>query len=336
MPATEVTDPQPSRAPRRRGWLFAPGGIALALGLLVAAHCVQWALEIRHPGEWPPLVVLGALAAGLTCLGATWVVSAFTRLPRVPPLAWWSGAVVLLALSLVVGITAFVPRQTSHPSPTWWPHVVGSLALGVGALDLLLLAILAVSRTQPTWPEPWKAKAARVGLAALPLWILASLFFLSLERPPDPRRVAARQCINSIRQMSCLLSERSIGHGWPECGGKAFVLSLVEDGVVDPADRRNLEVFVCPLHRDEMRREGIFTTYAGRRNDAEAYRLTPERLRKTVPILACLAHDGGVIVGYSDGAARVLDREQLGLGPDDPIVVGEDAKSPILLQLSAD
>ena len=44
-------------------------------------------------------------------------------------------------------------------------------------------------------------------------------------------------------------------------------------------------------------------------------------------------HRGGINVLFDNGTTRFLDREELGLGPDDPIVVGPDAKHEMLRQV---
>lgn len=41
-------------------------------------------------------------------------------------------------------------------------------------------------------------------------------------------------------------------------------------------------------------------------------------------------HKGGIVVCFSEGDAQLLSREELGLGPDEPIVVGPDSRSPML------
>ena len=65
--------------------------------------------------------------------------------------------------------------------------------------------------------------------------------------------------------------------------------------------------------------------------------LDPEQDAKgPTPLIGDLSCDDGAVVGYSDGSVRFLDREELGLGPDDPIVAGPRSKSPILRRLSSD
>lgn len=44
-------------------------------------------------------------------------------------------------------------------------------------------------------------------------------------------------------------------------------------------------------------------------------------------------HDGGLIVLFDNGSSMWMDRESLGLGPDDPIVVGPASTHPLLKQV---
>jgi hypothetical protein len=77
------------------------------------------------------------------------------------------------------------------------------------------------------------------------------------------------------------------------------------------------------------------TTYAGLRNDEEAYRLGPDAVARGLgPIVACLEHADGVVLGYADGSARFVEWERLGLEAGDPRVVGEASSSPRLKALS--
>ena len=52
------------------------------------------------------------------------------------------------------------------------------------------------------------------------------------------------------------------------------------------------------------------------------------------PVMACTNHEDGANVLFDDGAVLFLDRERLGLGPDDPITVGKDSKSELLRPLT--
>jgi hypothetical protein len=76
------------------------------------------------------------------------------------------------------------------------------------------------------------------------------------------------------------------------------------------------------------------TSYVGRRNAEEAYRLTEARPATPQPLFADLHWPDGAIVAFTDHSVRRMSRAELGLGPDDPIVAGESSRSPILRQLS--
>ena len=51
-------------------------------------------------------------------------------------------------------------------------------------------------------------------------------------------------------------------------------------------------------------------------------------------LLADLHFPDVAIVAFADGRVEVMDRKALGLGPNDPIVAGDESKSPILRTLS--
>lgn len=48
---------------------------------------------------------------------------------------------------------------------------------------------------------------------------------------------------------------------------------------------------------------------------------------------ACVHHRRGALVAYDDGDVRYLERDELGLTPDDDVVCGPESKSPLLRQL---
>ena len=136
--------------------------------------------------------------------------------------------------------------------------------------------------------------------------------------------------------------------------GKAFVLSVVARGMVNRKNERALshlfstndevngtEVVDFSLYRRVTRdalRAGMdvstLTSYAGRRNAHPEYSI--RRGGKSDPLLADLhtAPWGFVIVAFADGHVERMDRKALGLDCDDPFVVGEGSKSPILRSLS--
>jgi len=144
---------------------------------------------------------------------------------------------------------------------------------------------------------------------------------------------------------------------WPAERGKAFILWLVATNQLNRHDPRSLRTLFSPGHgSSSLEAAGGVRAYA---------HLTQESLRDGTVDLAALTsflgrragawdasvavhHDGGValiadltfadvaIIGYSNGQARILDRAALGLGPSDPLVAGEDSKSPLLREFAND
>jgi hypothetical protein len=154
---------------------------------------------------------------------------------------------------------------------------------------------------------------------------------------------------NNIRILIQLVSQDP-GRRFPrEYGGRNFVLSVVANGDVHWEPPGNRDVFFSPwvpeadrpapdeyeaiTHESlRTRRFPRFTSYAGRRiADPDDGSDGDEGL---VPLIADLSFREGAIVGFADGTVKWMDREALGLGPDDPLVVGETSKSPILRRLS--
>lgn len=140
--------------------------------------------------------------------------------------------------------------------------------------------------------------------------------------------------------------------GYPPYTGRAFLLSLVVDGLVDPADANTLDLLFSPndpgrhqrpsaaeyraLTRERLAAGGDFrrfTSYVGPASSLARRELDGGPYGR--PMVADLhGHRNGVMVGFRDGRVEFLDRKALGLGPDDPFVVGPESKSPILRQLA--
>jgi len=137
--------------------------------------------------------------------------------------------------------------------------------------------------------------------------------------------------------------------------GKAFVLSLVAQGELDRRNPTNLEILFSPgdEHRS-LKTAGIetyanvtkasltkgldvggLTSYAGHRNGEAAYLITPDQEKVGTPLIADLSFPDMAIIGFSNGSVRTLTRKELGLGPKDPIVAGEESKSELLRYLSS-
>jgi hypothetical protein len=186
-------------------------------------------------------------------------------------------------------------------------------------------------------------------------------FMGSLMGKPSARSLRARQLTlskDNIKTLITLMLARRIGRvgsGWPAYSGKAFVLYVVATGDLDRRRAENLEILFSPAdkahslarvgtvrYEDVTKvalKKGTFdlsglTSYAGRRNAERGMQITSDLLKEGTPIIADLSFDDVAVVGFSSGDVRVLTRKELGLGPKDPIVVGDKAKSEILRVLS--
>ena len=173
-----------------------------------------------------------------------------------------------------------------------------------------------------------------MGIIATLMGMVAVIVPRVLER----QRVV--QSTNNVRQIALLISGRSIERQWPAYSGKGFTLSLVADGIIDPSEPRNLEIFFSPgdavyslrnasperyleVTPEALRAGSSFrelTSYAGRRNAPgdRPYILTPTKLMRSDPIL-CDDDDGpchhpaGLVMGFTDGSARLVEWSELGM-----------------------
>ena len=232
--------------------------------------------------------------------------------------------------------------------------VLGIVAVALAVLGGLLLRPPAAgdAAARRRWARRRLWAALVVGMCAFPAFFLTVT--TSVVRGQADRHQAA--CLDHQRALAGALLRRLPASGWPARGGKAFVLALVAHGVLAPDDPEDLGLLFCPacgmpdferemqhayrgLTPESLDRTHLtsLTAYAGRRNDEAAYRLDAAGgSAGEEPILACLCHARCALVAFADGSVRRLDREQLGLGLDDPIVVGEASRSPILKKLSFD
>jgi hypothetical protein len=232
--------------------------------------------------------------------------------------------------------------------------VLGIVAVALGALGWLLLRPPAAGddAARRRWARRRLWAALVVGMCAFPAFFLTVT--TSVVRGQAERHQTA--CLEHQRALAAALLRRKPVDGWPAQGGKAFVLALVAHGVLAPDDPGDLALLFCPacgmpdferemqhayrgLTPESLDRTHLtsLTAYAGRRNDEAAYRLDAAgAVAGEEPILACLCHPRRALVAFADGSARLLDRKQLGLGPDDPLIVGESSRSPILKKLSFD
>ena len=171
----------------------------------------------------------------------------------------------------------------------------------------------------------------------------------------DKTRARAREVKtkDNLRSLAALILSRRTGSTWPAFSGKRFVVSVAAHKDLDTRRAENLAIFFSPTVAPANRARPVaydglapktlattdvskLTSYAGRRNGEEAYRITPEQEKEGTPILADLSLPNVAVVAFSNGEVRTLDRKALGLGPDDPIVAGDASKSPVLRLLSSE
>ncbi len=277
--------------------------------------------------------------------------SLLARIDRAPG-AWKTDAWHASAASLLVGLVAEAVRDSSRRriersalepagsvlvmrlSPT------SALAWSGGPRGPLVIDV----ECEGAWISKTlgDAREAATGLAPL-----------DRLRKDVGRRAQIRASMDNIRTLLVFMIARRTGKvtgGWPRYNGKNFVLSVVATNDLDRRRAENLELLFSPggpTARPDPKRfreitklslkEGNFqdcTSYAGRRNMNRDWLITPDQEKRGTPLIADLHFDDVAIVGFSSGAVQVMTREQLGLGPDDPIVVGDKSKSEILQALS--
>lgn len=164
---------------------------------------------------------------------------------------------------------------------------------------------------------------------------------------PRARENGGRQPLNPLRNLAQALSAESLDHGWPELPGSEFALAAVARGIVDVRNPDNLEIFWpegMPDDVDMARyREitwetlgqgtyGDLTSIAGRRTNDPRYRIETES-KEIVPILGHI-RDGHLTLAYSNGTAKGVSREELGLPPGEALVFGDASSSPLLRALA--
>jgi prepilin-type N-terminal cleavage/methylation domain-containing protein len=176
------------------------------------------------------------------------------------------------------------------------------------------------------------------------------------------------QSIANARSLAGLMLDRRtnrVDGQWPPYSGKAFVLSVLATRQVDPRNPQNLEVFFSAgdvLYRlDGVEREryeeitakalragglalDALTSYAGRRNADRDYLITPDQEKLRTMVLCDdddgpLHDPGGIVAGYTDGSARFLEWDDIGILPpedaDDPApFLGDDATVDELRKVS--
>ena len=177
-----------------------------------------------------------------------------------------------------------------------------------------------------------------------------------LEGTERRSATAKGRSMENLRTIAALIMTRARAKGWKAFpySGKNFVLASVAHGDLDPRIEEELGVLFSPgqdayapdkialsaygyVTRGALRGGVDFhrlTSYAGRRNAEREYRLTASDLVTGTPIVADLSFPDVALVAFTNGEVRQMGRAALGLGPEDPIVVGDDSKSRYLQPLS--
>jgi len=184
--------------------------------------------------------------------------------------------------------------------------------------------------------------------------------------PRAQEKARQTESINNVRSMAVIFSERSIKRHWPPYDGKNFVLSLVALDLVDQRNPDNLKIFFSPgdelytlekatperfkdVTKQALQSGADFhelTSYAGRRNSDRDYMITPDRMKMVVPMICddddgALHHPDGLVMGYTDGSAKFVEWEDLGMPkpeePNDPEpFLGDNATTDMLRALSSE
>lgn len=184
--------------------------------------------------------------------------------------------------------------------------------------------------------------------------------------PRAQEKAKQTESINNVRNMAIIFSERSIRKHWPRYDGKNFVLSLVALKLVDIRNPDNLAIFFSPgdeVYTLELATPERFadvtkqalksgqdfhelTSYAGRRNEDRDFLVTPDRLKMVVPIVCddddgALHHPDGLVMGFTDGSAKFVDWEDLGIAePEDKNnpqpFLGDNAETEKLRAMSSE
>lgn len=172
------------------------------------------------------------------------------------------------------------------------------------------------------------------------------------------RRAAIAASIDHLRTMMLYFVGSGVGleKPWPHYGGKRLVLWLVATNKLDRSDEKQLGLLFSPgdaVHSLEkaggakayaaLTRQalgdptvdvGPLTSYAGRRNDEKEHVLSAAEVNADSPVLADLSFPGGAVLAFPSGNVRWVSAEDLGLPPDQPIVVGDASPVAILRHLS--
>jgi hypothetical protein len=177
----------------------------------------------------------------------------------------------------------------------------------------------------------------------------------------DEDRLRRGQIVRSTDNVRAMLvywigSGAGLEKSWPSLRGKRFALGLVATNKILRTDERQLEILFSPGDRahsltkaggpkayadltlakleDPSFDVSTLTSYAGPEGDANTPVAATGQQSSDRALLADLSFPGGVILGFVSGAARWVSAAELGLSPDQPIVIGPASPVEMLRQLS--
>ena len=184
--------------------------------------------------------------------------------------------------------------------------------------------------------------------------IIAALIGIVAAVIPQAQQASRKlQCANNLKQIGGMLVERSTAKGLGTRGGAAMLLNVYKLGMIRKGDER---VFLCPgdiiirgqnIDDPEFRKkyeaidldhvDPLLCSYAGR--NRKLYKILPDAREKQAWACDCQGddgrtghHKGGLNVLYDDASVVFMDRESLGLQPEDPIIVGNESTHELLRQ----
>ncbi len=242
-------------------------------------------------------------------------------------------------------------RLVFVPGGRWTLEVVLAHSEVDGQLDIVDIGVAGTrlgNRLKGAWSGIAARSDAKVDRSALLLDLVATL----TKKTHEAARKAKSK--DNIRSLVVLMLVRVTEKGWKyyPYGGKCFVLGAVASGDLDRSNANNLAILFSPnvakserapveaykdVTRDALKAGhdcSKLTSYAGRRNNERAHIVSAREESQGTILIADLSFKDVVIAGFSNGRVAELTRDQLGLGPDDPITVGDESKSPMLKKLS--
>ena len=200
-----------------------------------------------------------------------------------------------------------------------------------------------------------------LGVLALPATYVAYVavaYGHRLVSPEVRRKGRITKSIDGLRTMLLYDAVGGVGveRPLPRYGGKRWFLRLVATNTLSRSDPNQLEILFSPgdpVHSlekaggpkayervtlaaldDPAFDPSALTSYVGPRLDGKGLVPPSAASPDGDPIVADLSFSGGVILGFPGGKVRWFDAAELGLSPDQPIVVGEASPVEMLKHLS--